>query len=182
MEGLEEIETLVARHRTLKRRQHFFQNTIMRINATPGTPKREKCKNLNYRTQEEIKRVKIEIRDIQYATDSSMPGLIRRGRRFIREIPFEELYTTYKDHERLQLFVLKGTACIHPKCDKVGTRLLLTVDYGGREHVDLFTNNLHLMTNDHIIPKSRGGSEEMSNKQPMCEHHNVKKSNKLVPY
>lgn len=36
-----------------------------------------------------------------------------------------------------------------------------------------------LMTRDHIIPRSRGGSEGLENMQTMCTKCNSKKGNKL---
>lgn len=33
---------------------------------------------------------------------------------------------------------------------------------------------------DHIIPKARGGTDEMSNLQAMCATHNLKKGTKVV--
>ena len=97
-------------------------------------------------------------------------------------IPIEELQTTYKDHERLTVFANKGVECIHPDCDRVGVKLVHTIDEGGREHIDLVTEDFKLMTVDHIKPKSKGGGEELENKQCLCYSHNIRKSNKLVPY
>lgn len=97
----------------------------------------------------------------------------------LRELPFEDLYTTYKDHRRLSVFVQKGLKCTHPGCERIAERLILTVDRGGGKHADVYTKDFHLMNVDHIIPKSKGGGEEMENKQPMCEQHNSWKSNKM---
>lgn len=50
-------------------------------------------------------------------------------------------------------------------------------------HLNLYAVNEHghsiLMTSDHIIPKAAGGSDELSNRQPMCEPCNHKKADKL---
>lgn len=40
--------------------------------------------------------------------------------------------------------------------------------------------NLKEFTIDHYIPKSRGGSNEIVNLIPLCEHCNLDKSNKLL--
>lgn len=37
-----------------------------------------------------------------------------------------------------------------------------------------------MMTSDHKLPKSRGGSNHISNRQPMCYPHNLKKGNQLI--
>lgn len=51
-------------------------------------------------------------------------------------------------------------------------------------HLNLFncspTGALILMTQDHIIPKSRGGGNTQSNLQTMCQPCNCKKGNSIV--
>lgn len=51
------------------------------------------------------------------------------------------------------------------------------VDNGRGEHWDLYTDDLIPLTVDHIIPKSLGGANDMSNYQPMCFPCNNKKGN-----
>ena len=49
--------------------------------------------------------------------------------------------------------------------------------------LNLFANQngkLTLMTQDHIIPASLGGSNELSNLRVMCQHCNVKRGNKVT--
>ncbi len=113
--------------------------------------------------------------------DPNLPYSLNRNK-VLKEVPFEQLYTTYKDHRRMTVFAQKGLKCVHPECDRVGNRLILSLDISGGIHIDLFTADFHLMTVDHIYPKSLGGGEEIENKQPMCQHHNSVKSNKVVPY
>lgn len=52
-----------------------------------------------------------------------------------------------------------------------------------RFHLNLFAVNEHghniMMTSDHIIPKAGGGSDDLSNRQPMCEPCNNKKDDKM---
>ena len=95
----------------------------------------------------------------------------------ISEYPIECLYTKFKNHRRLKVFANKGVVCV--KCGKVGTRLIKRriIHKGGsfEDHVDLFTDDLCLMTVDHILARADGGSEDLANKQPMCSKCNSKK-------
>lgn len=100
------------------------------------------------------------------------------GNIYIDNIDFSELYTTYADHKRLGVFVAKGLACVC--CGLVGTQLIHSVDKGGHVHVDVYSANYILMNVDHIIPRSKGGSNTIENKQPMCEPCNTAKSNTLI--
>lgn len=112
-------------------------------------------------------------------------------------IPLAELYTTYKDHERLTVFANKGRECV--SCDRVGTFIILSRETSdnkqsrrrksvGWEHVDLYTDDFVLMTVDHITPKSVGKAlewseseiESLDNKQTMCDPCNSKKGHKLI--
>ena len=43
----------------------------------------------------------------------------------------------------------------------------------------VFEGELRLMTKDHIVPKSKGGTNHLGNLQTMCDECNNKKSNKL---
>lgn len=123
--------------------------------------------------------------------------LLPHGRELIGFIPLADLYTEYKDHERLRVFARKGLGCV--TCDRVGTMLVLSRENGskkysvkrgtvGKVHIDLYTDEFVLMTVDHIIPKAvcrqfnwtQDEIEALSNKQPMCEFCNGGKSDKLV--
>ena len=48
----------------------------------------------------------------------------------------------------------------------------------GGFHVDLYTEEFELMTIDHIIPRSKGGKDELINLQPMCNTCNARKADK----
>ncbi len=113
--------------------------------------------------------------------DPSLPKFLI-GNITLREEAFDQIYTRFSDHHRLEVFAKKGLKCIHPECNKVASRLLLTMAADGGLHYDLFTNDFSHMNVDHIIPLSKGGADIFENKQPMCAHHNSIKSNKLVPY
>ena len=105
----------------------------------------------------------------------------------IEMLPFEELYTVYKDHHRLRVFVHHGLDCIVPGCKCKGVYLIRTQeikankmqkDYG--YHVDIYTKDFTLMTRDHKTPKSKNGDDSLENQQPMCAPHNFAKGNKLI--
>lgn len=86
----------------------------------------------------------------------------------------------YKDHRRLTVFYNKGLQCVVPGCTRVGTWLIMGEGVFRDRHLDLYTKDFHMMTVDHIHPKSQGGGEELENKQPMCRWHNSRKSDKIV--
>lgn len=50
----------------------------------------------------------------------------------------------------------------------------------GGLHYNLYSECKHLMTIDHIIPKVKGGNNDISNIQPMVTYFNSYKSDKLV--
>lgn len=82
----------------------------------------------------------------------------------------------FKDHDRLQVFFHKGCKCV--KCGKEATQIALG-EGRGQHHWDLYTDDFYPLTVDHIIPKSRGGSDLLENKQPMCAECNSRKGSKL---
>jgi hypothetical protein len=72
---------------------------------------------------------------------------------------------------RYMTFYQKGTKCIC--CGKEGTYFQLDADRNGanadtRRHFNLYAEDGTLMTKDHIIPKSKGGRDHVSNMQTMC--------------
>lgn len=91
------------------------------------------------------------------------------------ELEFDNLWTKFSNHHRLNVFVQKGCVCV--SCGRVGTRLFKGIDGGGGIHVDLYTDDLVPITVDHIIPKSLGGKNHIDNYQPMCFPCNNKKGN-----
>lgn len=84
--------------------------------------------------------------------------------------------------QRYQTFFTKGTKCV---C--CGIEGQFFAKEKGKKcksyHLNLYAldedGNEVLMTNDHIIPKSKGGTDHISNYQPMCEVCNMKKGNKM---
>ena len=85
---------------------------------------------------------------------------------------------------RLVTFLVKGITCV--TCGLTGK---FFAKEKARPEESSFHLNLYaidnngkevLMTRDHIIPKSKGGSEEIENMQTMCCKCNCKKSDKLL--
>lgn len=77
---------------------------------------------------------------------------------------------------RYMTFYQKGTACAY--CGKVGTHFKLCGDPDSqRRHFNLFADDGSLITKDHIVPKSKGGKDCVSNMQPMCKACNEEKGN-----
>lgn len=94
----------------------------------------------------------------------------------LKILPMEDLYTKYSKHKRLKAFAEKGLKCVH--CPKEGKYLIAAKDVGGGIHIDIYTKDFDLMTVDHIKPKSKGGTYDIENLDPMCATCNTKKSNK----
>lgn len=81
---------------------------------------------------------------------------------------------------RLQTY-LKGLVCVD--CGLVGTHFSIDRSASGSIHLNLWAIDTQgdelLMTSDHILPKSRGGSDLAINRQPMCESCNFRKGNTI---
>jgi hypothetical protein len=105
----------------------------------------------------------------------------------VQVLSIEEVFTKMaieesegkKLHRRLETFYKKGLRCIAPGCDRVGTFFALEKWKDGSLHIDLYTENNILMTVDHDMPRSKGGSDDIENKNPMCCKCNSKKKDML---
>ena len=90
-------------------------------------------------------------------------------------------YTVHRESLRYKMFYQKGIKCAC--CGKEGTYFKLEIERGqdetttNRRHFNLYTDDGVLMTKDHIVPKSKGGQDTVSNMQPMCVHCNKAKGN-----
>ena len=84
---------------------------------------------------------------------------------------------------RLRCFKFHGIECKH--CGIVGVFFAIERSHEGHDtwHLNLYAHNQYghevLMTADHIVPRSRGGSNELENLQTLCTKCNHKKDNKL---
>lgn len=84
--------------------------------------------------------------------------------------------------QRFQTFFTKGVRCV---CCGIEGKYFAK-EKGIRDisyHLNLYAldddGNEVLMTKDHIIPRSKGGTNTLENYQPMCYICNIKKGNKI---
>lgn len=87
----------------------------------------------------------------------------------------DEFIETHKEHKRFRVYYHKGTICV--SCNVVGEIIIKRKEKSGNVHYDLYTKDFVMITVDHILPKSRGGSNDIGNLQPMCQHCNSRKGN-----
>ena len=75
-----------------------------------------------------------------------------------------------------------GYKCEGEGCSTIGDRYILGLGKVGDLHLDLYgvdaEGDLHMITIDHIKPKSKGGKDHVSNYQPMCMACNTIKADK----
>lgn len=93
--------------------------------------------------------------------------------------------TVCVNSDKLVTFKLKGVACVD--CELKGEFFVkekhITKRGGEYFHLNLYavdeSGKEVLMTKDHILPKSSGGHDDISNYQPMCAACNKKKADKI---
>jgi 5-methylcytosine-specific restriction endonuclease McrA len=85
---------------------------------------------------------------------------------------------------RYQLYAEKGVICVN--CGTIGTYFAL--ERGKKDNPNRFHFNLYgkddrgreiMITKDHIMPRSKGGKNKLSNYQPMCLKCNQRKADKV---
>lgn len=89
------------------------------------------------------------------------------------------------DTKRMKLF--KRDNCTCRICGLRGTRLVLERQQKSRDRKYPYFFNLYavengreiLMTRDHVMPRSKGGSDSLTNQVTMCHPCNQKKADKL---
>lgn len=87
---------------------------------------------------------------------------------------------------RLLTYHAYGVKCCVPGCTVSGEYFAIEKamnQASAKWHLNLYGNKDGrevMMTSDHRIPKSRGGVNAISNRQPMCYIHNTKKGNQLI--
>lgn len=78
--------------------------------------------------------------------------------------------------QRLELFFKKGFKCVH--CGIEGAYFSAEKALHGNDrnpHLNLYSAEGILITKDHIVAKSKGGKNRLSNYQTMCAPCNLKK-------
>ena len=74
--------------------------------------------------------------------------------------------SSWVSSSRLRVFFNKGCTCV--ECGIQGTQLALGKDKSGHLYWDVYTNEFYPLTVDHILPRSKGGTDDLENLQPMC--------------
>lgn len=124
-----------------------------------------------------LKRYSIEEVYELLGEDNKNLEYVRKGSRQDIEV---DGFKVYKQSLRYATFFTKGTKCVC--CGKEGTYFQLdeskdASDAAGRRHFNLYAEDGTLMTKDHILPRSLGGQDVLSNMQTMCCNCNKEKGN-----
>jgi len=80
----------------------------------------------------------------------------------------EKVTVSLSASRRLKTY-LKGTSCVHCGIEAH----YFAVEQGPRWHLNLYhlkeNGKEVMMTSDHIVPKAKGGTDGLHNRQPMCQ-------------
>ena len=94
--------------------------------------------------------------------------------------------TCYTSSTRLLTYHAHGVGCCVPGCCIKGEYFAVERAWKPRHsryHLNLYGTHEGeevMMTSDHKIPKSKGGIDNIINRQPMCYPHNSTKGNRLI--
>lgn len=83
----------------------------------------------------------------------------------------------YNQRGNLRFFSRNGTKCI--SCDEKAEFIIVARCRSGYEIPRLFTKDMYMLTVDHIVPRSLGGTNNPRNKQTMCSFCNQNKADSL---
>ncbi len=118
--------------------------------------------------------------------------LIRRSEHSIEDV-FSALATRHRRldgvggvfNRRIKTYWICGTTCVY--CGLKGSFFAIEKNRRGKYrnwHLNLYAElpdgGVRLMTVDHVIPRSKGGSNGYDNRAPACARCNSKKSDMLV--
>lgn len=107
-----------------------------------------------------------------------IPSTLGHQYTFHELLDLRQLHTRFAKHRRLRVFHHKGRKCVAEGCTKEGRYLIKAMNKAGGFHIDLYTEEFELMTIDHIQPRSKGGTDDLENLQPMCNTCNARKADK----
>lgn len=113
-----------------------------------------------------------------FKIDDVLPYVVF-GKKDFRDIKEYLGHPVVMSSQRYQLFAAKGLKCV--ACGLEGTFFALEKsfgDKGDKYHFNLYAikdGKEEMITKDHIFPKSKGGYDELSNYQVMCDTCNRKK-------
>lgn len=119
--------------------------------------------------------------------DAEYEGVRANGKKYRawNKVQITDNIIVKMDSQRYQLFFEHGTDCV--KCGLRGAYFWLEQNKnqpGTAYHFNLYgvddNGEEVLITKDHIIPKSKGGKNHVSNYQTMCIRCNMEKSNKVI--
>lgn len=74
----------------------------------------------------------------------------------------------------------QSTKCNNPTCNVIGTKFCIGTDKAGNNHIDLYSEDMTMITIDHIMPKSKGGKNTIDNYQLLCKPCNELKGDKIL--
>ena len=104
---------------------------------------------------------------------------------FVRVNKETKAITVPMGSHRYELFATKGIKCV--ECGIEGSYFALEKDIAdstSKYHLNLYGidegGNEVMITKDHILPKSKGGENRLSNYQPMCYKCNQKKADRII--
>ena len=132
----------------------------------------EKCmsvKNIEISKKLDKKKISLSVDDKK--------KLIKRYKLRVSQVFGMGKFNKYGKKENLKFFAKKGTTCV--SCSKKAEYIIITCCKAGHNIPRLFTKDMYMLTMDHIIPRYHGGTNSLSNKQPMCSFCNQNKADSL---
>lgn len=116
---------------------------------------------------------------IEYVLNNFAKKGIRNHEKSVKVEVNGKEYLVYLSSQRYVLFKSKGLRCV--KCGKKAKKCYLVTneDNPKRAHFEFMIDDNTMLTKDHIIPKSKGGKNSISNYQPMCNKCNLEKADKI---
>ena len=117
--------------------------------------------------------------DIDYIFDKLGDNIFSTKNR--KRVMLDDGNVVKANSQRIKLFKLKGCKCV--RCGIEGKFFAYEGTNKKEAHLNLYAidknGNEVLMTKDHILPKSRGGANQMTNYVTMCSICNFAKGNRL---